>query len=64
MLVLLSLLLLVDVTHPTALFYLQHACDVRDPEPSDFYLAVQRVGWVIYPVLLLIGYIIALRMLP
>jgi len=64
MMVLLSLLLLLDVTHPTALFYMQHACDVRDPEPSDFYIAMQKVGWVIYPFFLLAGYIVTLRMLP
>jgi len=64
MLVLFTLLLLLDVNHPVALFRLQHCCDVRDPEPTDFYLAMQRVGWVLYPFLLLAGYIVALRMLP
>lgn len=39
-------------------------CDVKDPEPSDFYLGMQRAGWCIYPILLLIGYNIALWVLP
>lgn len=34
------------------------------PEPSDFYLGMQRAGWCIYPILLLIGYNIALWVLP
>ena len=64
LLVLWTLLLLLDVNRPMALFRLQHCCDVRDPEPTDFYLAVQKVGWVLYPFLLLAGYIVALRTLP
>ena len=53
----LTLLLMLDVAYPLVLFQLQHCCDVRDPEPSDFYLAMQKVAWVLYPVLLLAGYI-------
>ncbi len=64
LMVLLTVLLMVDVAFPLALFRLEHACDVRDPQPSDFFLTVQQVGWVLYPVLLLIGYIMALRSLP
>ena len=60
LLVLLTALAAVDVLFPTALFYLHHACDVRDPEPSDFYLAMQKVSWVIYPCFLLGGYIYVL----
>ena len=53
-----SALVALDAAFPRALFYIQHCCDVRDPEPSDFYLAMQRLGWVVYPVLILIGYLI------
>ncbi len=53
-----------DVAFPMSMFYLQHCCDVRDPEPTDFYLACQRVGWVVLPLLLLGGYCYALRMIP
>ena len=53
-----------DVAFPMSVFYLQHCCDVRDPEPSDFYLASQKVGWVVFPLLLLWGYCYALRMIP
>lgn len=57
-------LLALDAAFPLTMFRLQHMCDVRDPEPSDFYLSMQRVAWVVYPVLLFIGYIWALRFLP
>ena len=48
---------LLDVLFPTALFYINHACDVRDPEPSDFYITMQKASWAIYPCFLLGGYI-------
>ena len=64
MMVFFSLLVALDAAFPLTLFRLRHMCDVRDPEPSDFYLAMQRIGWVVYPVLLFIGYIWALRVLP
>ena len=57
-------LLALDAAYPLALFRWQHMCDVKDPEPSDFYLGMQRAGWCIYPILLLIGYIFALCQLP
>ena len=56
--------LALDVAYPLVIFRCQHMCDVRDPEPSDFYLATQRIGWCVYPLLLLIGYIYALCQLP
>ena len=62
--VLFTLLVMLDVAFPRLLFYLQHCCDVRDPEPSDFYLAMQKVSWAVYPFLLLLGYIWALRQFP
>ena len=56
--------LALDVAYPLVIFHCQHMCDVRDPEPSDFYLGMQRIGWCVYPLLLLIGYIYALCQLP
>lgn len=60
----LTLFAALGVAFPMSLFYLQHCCDVRDPEPSDFYLACQKVGWVVFPLLLLWGYCYALRVIP
>ena len=61
---LLSGLLALDAAYPLLLFRWQHMCDVKDPEPSDFYLGMQQTGWCIYLILLLIGYNIALWVLP
>lgn len=58
-----TLFVALDAAFPRTMFYLQHCCDVRDPEPSDFYLACQRVGWVVLPLLLLGGYCYALRII-
>lgn len=59
-----TFLVALDAAFPMTVFYLQHCCDVRDPEPSDFYLACQKAGWVILPLLLLAGYCYALREIP
>ena len=64
LMVLASAMVALDVAFPLTMFRLQHMCDVRDPEPTDFYLAMQRMGWVVWPCLLLTGYIWALRYLP
>lgn len=50
-------LLSLTVAFPMAWFKLNHFLSVRDPEPSDFYLAMMKVEWVLVPVLLLIGYL-------
>ena len=50
-------LLNLTVAFPMAWFKLNHFLSVRDPEPSDFYLAMMKVEWVLVPVLLLIGYL-------
>ena len=57
LIVLMTALLAFDVWYPTALFYMQHACDVRDPEPSDFYIASQKISWVLFTCGLLIAHI-------
>lgn len=50
-------LLSLTVAFPMAWFKLNRFLSVRDPEPSDFYLAMMKVEWVLVPVLLLIGYL-------
>ena len=44
---LLSGIAALDIAFPKALFYLRHFLSVQDPEPTDFYLAMQKVSWVI-----------------
>ena len=64
LLLLVSCAIAVDVAAPTFWFDLNHSCNVRNPEPSDFYIAMQRISWVIYPILLCIGYLVALYHIP
>ena len=42
-----SLLAATMVAFPRFFFRFQHALSVRDPEPTDFYLAMQKVNWVL-----------------
>lgn len=55
--VFLSVIAAVDIAFPRALFYLQHCFSVRDPEPTDLYLAMQKVGWVVLALAALVLYI-------
>lgn len=64
MMLVFTLFVALDVAFPMTMFYLQHCCDVRDPEPSDFYLACQKAGWVVLPLCLLAGYCYALCTIP
>ena len=52
----------VSYTHlfPMAFFYLEHFLSVQDPEPSDLYLALMPISWVLSPILLAVGYLVLL----
>lgn len=52
-----TLLVMVSVAFPYTLFRWKYRRWVKDPEPTDNYLSMQRIGWVFCLVLLLIGYI-------
>ena len=43
-----------------AFFYLEHFLSVQDPEPSDLYLALMPISWVLSPILLAVGYLVLL----
>ena len=49
---LMGAVLALNIAFPRTFFYLEHFLSVRDPEPSDFYLAVMPIGWVLSPLLL------------
>jgi len=53
----LSLITAVAVAFPEHLFHWNHFLSVRDPEPTDFYLATQRISWVIMTAVVLGVYI-------
>ncbi|HPL53956.1 MAG TPA: hypothetical protein PLW11_07420 [Bacillota bacterium] len=42
---------LIDVRYPLFFFNLKHFLNVRDPEPSDFYISMQRLSWIINPMI-------------
>lgn len=48
----------IDIRWPLLFFRVQHAMSVYNPEPSDFYLGMQKIGWVVMPVIAL-GLLIA-----
>lgn len=52
-----TLLVMVDVAFPYTIFRWRYRRWVKDPEPTDDYMSVQRLGWGICLILLLIGYI-------
>ncbi|MEA4961040.1 MAG: hypothetical protein VB114_05185 [Lutispora sp.] len=49
--IILFLIIAIDIKYPLFFFELRHCLDVRDPEPSDFYIAMQRISWVAYPII-------------
>ncbi|MGY3715860.1 hypothetical protein ACWE42_10085 [Sutcliffiella cohnii] len=49
-----------DRKFPLFFFYLRNFLDVRDPEPSEFYLSMQRLGWKVFPIVGVILLIVAI----
>lgn len=48
-------ILLIDIKFPLLFFKLHNFMSVRNPEPSDFYIFMQKIGWyIIYPIFLII----------
>lgn len=43
-------LTLFDRKFPLFFFTMKHLLDVRDPEPSDFYIYIQKLTWIVYPI--------------
>lgn len=43
-------LTLIDIKYPLLFFKLNHMFHVKDPEPSDFYISMQQMSWVIMPI--------------
>lgn len=62
--ILLTLVTAAHVAYPMEIFEMQHWCSVRNPEPSDFYLATLPVAWGLFTLLTLVCYIAALRAFP
>ncbi len=43
-------LTLFDRKFPLFFFTMKHLLDVRDPEPSDIYIYIQKLTWTVYPI--------------
>lgn len=52
--VILIILTAIDIKSPLMFFTLSHAIHVKDPEPTDLYIAMQQVSWVVIPAIALI----------
>lgn len=57
----LFVLTLIDIKFPLFFFTLKHLLDVKDPEPSDFYIMMQRISWYVYPIIGVILMIVAIN---
>ena len=45
---------LLDIWFPKLFFTMRYGMSVENPEPSDFYLAMQKAGWVFVPIIAVI----------
>ncbi len=44
---------IIDIKYPMLFFNLKYSFSVENPQPSDTYLALQKISWVAYPVIAL-----------
>lgn len=58
--ILLLLIIAFDIKYPLFFFTLSHFIDVKDPEPTDFYIFMQEVWWVVIPIISIIFLIVAI----
>ncbi|HCL50286.1 MAG TPA: hypothetical protein DHW76_04705 [Clostridiaceae bacterium] len=58
--IVLFILTFIDIKFPLFFFTLNHLFDVKDPEPSDYYITMQRIFWYVYPIIGVILMIMAI----
>ncbi len=58
--IILLIITIIDIKSPLFFFTLSHCLDVKDPEPTDFYITMQKISWVIMPIIALIMLIVAI----
>lgn len=51
MAVILFAITIIDIKYPLIFFKLEHFLSVKNPEPSDLYLAMQKISWVLFPII-------------
>lgn len=52
--IILTIYILIDIKYPLFFFTLRHWIDVKDPEPSEFYIMMQHIGWAVCPIIIVI----------
>ena len=57
--ILLLIIIVIDIRFPLFFFYLRNFLSVKDPEPSDLYLFIQRISWYVGLVIVIILFISA-----
>jgi len=58
--IIIFILTFIDIRHQLFFFTLRNFLTVKNPEPSDYYLTVQRISWYINPVIGVILMIVAI----
>lgn len=58
--VFLLLITFIDIKSPLLFFTLSHYLHVKDPEPTEFYIAMQRISWVLFPIIGIVMLIVAI----
>lgn len=56
--VMLSIFIIIDIKNPLLFFELKYFLSVENPEPSELYITLQRIGWIVYPIII-VGFLIA-----
>lgn len=57
--ILIFVLTLIDIKYPLLFFNLKYMFSVKDPEPSEFYISMQQISWIVMPIIGLILLIVA-----
>lgn len=55
-----GVMLSLNIAFPRTVFYLEHFLSVENPEPTDFYLSLLPISWVLSPILLTVCYALCL----
>jgi hypothetical protein len=50
----------IDIKYPLLFFNLSHFIEVKNPEPTDFYIFTQKIMWIVFPILSIILLIVAI----
>jgi hypothetical protein len=58
--ILIFVLTLIDIKYPLFFFKLRNSLDVKNPEPSDFYITMQRISWYLLPIIVIVLMIVAI----